>query len=79
MQTLTLENKTRVQFKRDKGHSYLDIVIVCKGSTEKDIIDFVYDSGAYLIENPNPEPYISPDGTFTLACDGVFLLENLGK
>ena len=33
----------------------------------------------YFIENPNPEPYISPDGAFSLACDGVFLLENQGK
>ena len=31
----------------------------------------------YFIDNPNPEPYISPDGAFSLACDGVFLLENL--
>jgi len=162
MQTLILENKTKVQYKRDRGHNYLEIVLVCKGSSEQDIIDFIYDSGAYLtvvnrdiyewhklnelprrkiviksydgttpgylfqipglviggrlltgiwaftpenkeikqnllgdnvieyfrpfqdnlndciyfIENPKPEPYISPDGTFSLACDGVFLLEN---
>jgi len=165
MQTLTLEHKTKVQYKRDKGHNYLNIPLVCKGSTEKDTINFIYDTGAYLtvvnkdiyewfnlnelprnklviksydgitpgylfkipglmigsklltgiwaftpdsnevkqnllgdnvieyfrpfqdnlndciyfLENPNPEPYISPDGTFTLACDGVFLLENIGK
>jgi len=162
MQTLTLENKTKVQYKRDKGHNYLEIIIVCKGSTEKDIIDFIYDSGAYLtvvsrdayewhnlndlprkkitiksydgatpgylfqipglmvggklltgiwaftpeskdikqnllgdnvieyfrpfqdnlnnciyfIENSNPEPFISPDGAFSLACDGIFSIES---
>ena len=161
MQTLTLENKTKVQYTRDKGHNYLDIPIVCKGSTEKDTINFVYDTGAYLtvvnrdtyewfnlnklprtklaiksydgttpgylfqipglmiggtlltgiwaftpenreitqnllgdnvieyfkpyqdnqndciyfIENPSPEPYIGPDGAFSLACDGVFSIE----
>ncbi|MCL2820125.1 MAG: hypothetical protein FWD38_04755 [Oscillospiraceae bacterium] len=165
MQTLTLEHKNKVKYKRDKGHNYINIPIVCKGSTEKDTINFIYDTGAYLtvvnkdiyewfnlnelprnklviksydgitpgylfqipglmigskllagiwaftpdsnevkqnllgdnvieyfrpfqdnlndciyfLENPNPEPYISPDGSFTLACDGVFLLENLGE
>ena len=165
MQTITIDNKTRVPFKRLNGHACLKINIVCLGSTETDTIRFVYDTGAYItvinrevyewfsldklprtditissyngstpgylfqipglkigeklltgiwtfspksdeikqnllgdnvieyfrpfhdnlndciyfIENPNPEPYISPDGAFSLACDGVFLLENLGK
>ena len=160
---LTLENKTKVPFTREKGHTYLDIVIVCEGSTEKDIITFIYDTGAYLtvinkdiyewfnlnklprkkimiggysgnasgylfqipglmignklltgvwsftpeskdikqnilgdnvieyfrtfqdnlndciyfIENPNPEPYISPDGAFSFACDGVFPIDEI--
>jgi len=165
MQTITIDNKTRVSYTRANGHAYIELIIVCKGSTETDTIRFVYDTGAYLtvlnkevyewfgldklhrkeiiiasyngttpgylfqipglkvgeklltgiwafspkseeikqnllgdnvieyfrpfqdnlndciyfLENPNPEPYISPDGTFTLTCDGVFLLENLGK
>ena len=165
MQTLTIDNKTRISYIRSKGHIYIDIILVCEGSTENDTIDFIYDTGAYLttinkyvyewfnlsrlprkeitiggyngvtpgymfqipglkvgeklltgvwafspksdeikqnllgdnvieyfrpfqdnlndciyfIENTSPEPYISPDGAFSLACDGVFLLENLGK
>jgi hypothetical protein len=27
------------------------------------------------MENPNPEPLISSDGAFSLACDGVFSIE----
>jgi len=165
MQTLTIDNKTRVPYIRSRGHIYLDVVIVYEGSTENDTIDFIYDTGAYLttinkynydwfnlnklprreiiiggyngttmgylfqipglvigeklltgvwafspksdeikqnllgdnvieyfrpfqdnlndciyfIENPNPEPYISPDGAFSLACDGVFSIKSLGK
>jgi len=165
MQTLTIDIKTRVPYKRINGHAYLKLNIVCKGSTENDTIRFIYDTGAYItvlkreeyewfslnklprkegtigsydgatpgylfqipglkigeklltgvwafspksyeikqnllgdniieyfrpfqdnlndciyfIENPSPEPYISSDGAFSLACDGVFLLENLGK
>jgi len=165
MQTLTIDNKTCVRTVRVKGHVYLELPIICKGSTDTDKILFVYDTGAYLtiinreiyewyglntlprretvvngyigttpgylfqipslkvgeklltgvwafspkssdikynllgdnvieyfrpfqdnlnkciyfIENPTPEPFISSDGAFSLACDGVFLLENLGK
>jgi len=162
MQSITIDNKTRVSFKRFNSHTYLELNIVCKGSTEADTIRFIYDTGAYLtvlnkevyewfsldklprkeitigsyngstpgylfqipglkvgeklltgiwafspkseeikqnllgdnvieyfrpfqdnlydciyfLENPNPEPYISSDGAFTLACDGVFMLKN---
>jgi len=165
MQSITIDNKTRVPFKRFNCHAYLELNIVCKGSTESDTIRFIYDTGAYLtvlnkevyewfnldnlsrteatiggyngttpgylfqipglkvgeklltgiwafsprsdeikqnllgdnvieyfrpfqdnlndciyfLENPNPEPYISSDGVFTLACDGVFSLENIGN
>lgn len=162
MLTLTIENKTKVPYIRDMGHIYLDIAIICKGSTEDDTIEFIYDTGAYLtvinrdiyewfnlnklprrevtiggynatttgylfqipglkigeklltgvwafspkhkdikqnllgdnvieyfrpfqdnlndciyfIENPKPEPFTTSDGAFSLACDGVFLIEN---
>ena len=48
MQTLTIDNKTRVPFTRANGHAYLKLLIVCSGSTENDTIRFVYDTGAYI-------------------------------
>jgi len=30
-------------------------------------------------ENPNPEPVISSDGAFSLACDGIFSIEDIGE
>jgi len=163
MQTLTIDIKTRVPYKRVNSHAYIKLNVVCKGSTETDTIRFVYDTGAYLtvinrevyewfnldklprteitigsyngttsgylfqipglkvgeklltgiwafspnsyeikqnllgdnvieyfrpfqdnlndciyfIENPKPEPYISSDGAFSLACDGVYMLDNM--
>jgi len=48
MQTITIDNKIKVSFKRLNGHAYLKLNVVCKGSTEKDTIRFIYDTGAYL-------------------------------
>jgi len=29
----------------------------------------------YFADNPKPQPYISPDKAFSLACDGIFAIE----
>lgn len=29
----------------------------------------------YFADNPTPEPYVSPDGAFTLACDSVLIAD----
>jgi hypothetical protein len=46
--TLTFNDKTKVEFTRDKGQVYLNIPIVCEGSTDGDSIEFIYDTGAYI-------------------------------
>jgi len=35
-------------YKRKKGQVYLDVQVVCEGSTDSDKIDFMYDTGAFL-------------------------------
>jgi len=46
--TLIIDEKTKMDYERIKGHVYLSVQIVCEGSTDEDKIDFLYDTGAYL-------------------------------
>jgi len=39
---------TRVRYDRIKGQIYIEIPIVCEGSTDSDKIPFMYDTGAFL-------------------------------
>ena len=163
--TLTIDDKTKVEYKRSKGHVYIDIPIVREGGTDDDSVSFMYDTGAYItvinrekyewhgldklprrdatmggyvgsapgyvfqisgikignrlllgvwaftpksrdikqnllgdnvieyfrplqdnqddcfyfIDNLHPEPYISPDKSFSLACDKVMFVEDAEK
>jgi len=42
------DDKTRVTYDRKKGHVYIEVPIVCEGSSKTDKIYFMYDTGAYL-------------------------------
>ena len=44
----TLNRKMRLEYNRIKGQIYLQIPIICEGSTDSDKILFMYDTGAYL-------------------------------
>ncbi|MCL2189335.1 MAG: retroviral-like aspartic protease family protein [Defluviitaleaceae bacterium] len=46
--TLTIDDKTRVEYNRSKGHVYIDIPIIREGGTNSDRINFMYDTGAYI-------------------------------
>jgi len=46
--TITVDDKTKGEYSRSKGHVYIDIPIVRKGSTDSDSINFMYDTGAYV-------------------------------
>jgi hypothetical protein len=46
--TLTFDVKTRIGYRRKKGQIFLNVPIVCEGSTDSDAIDFIYDTGAYI-------------------------------
>ena len=157
------DEKTKVPFTRRKGNTYIQVPIICEGSTEDDVIKFIYDTGAYItvinkeryewfkldklprwessigsysgatagyvfkipglviaqrlltgvwafspkgdgekqnllgdnvieyfrsfhdtlngcfyfIDNPEPNPYVSPDNGFSLACDSIMLIEEI--
>jgi len=43
-----INERMRVRYRRRKGHVYVNIPIVCEGSTDSDEIRFVYDTGAYI-------------------------------
>ena len=45
---IQIDNKTQMNYWRLKGQVFLSVPIVCEGSTDKDKIDFIYDTGAYL-------------------------------
>ena len=44
----TINERMRIKFERIKGHIHLDIRVVREGGTILDIINFVYDTGAYI-------------------------------
>jgi len=46
--TVQLDAKTQVGYKRTKGQIFLEIPIICEGSTPSDKINFMYDTGAFL-------------------------------
>ena len=46
--TITFDKQSRVLFTRVKGHFYLNIQIVCEGSTDEDEIEFIYDTAAFI-------------------------------
>jgi predicted aspartyl protease len=47
--TFVFDEKTKVEFTRMKdGHIYLNVTIVCEGSSDGDAISFIYDTGAYI-------------------------------
>ena len=43
-----VNERMRVRYKRIKGQVFLRIPIICEGSTDKDTIPFMYDTGAFL-------------------------------
>lgn len=45
---VNFEDRTKIKYTRLKGQVNLDIQIVCEGSTDADVIDFIYDTGAYI-------------------------------
>lgn len=45
---INIDDKTQMNYWRLKGQVFLSVQIVCEGSTDKDKIDFIYDTGAYL-------------------------------
>jgi hypothetical protein len=45
---IQLDEKVRLRTTREKGHSYIDLLIVCEGSTDEDFVSFMYDTGAWL-------------------------------
>ena len=45
---IPIDNRTRIPYDRRKGNVFIEVPIICEGSTEDDKIFFVYDTGAYL-------------------------------
>ena len=46
---ITLDERTKHEFVRGKdGHIYIEIPIVCEGSSSNDTIPFIYDTGAFI-------------------------------
>ena len=45
---LTIDEETKIEYKRSKGHVYIDIPIVREGGADSDRINFMYDTGAYI-------------------------------
>ena len=43
-----INNHMRVGYRRYKGHVYLSVPIVFEGSKSNDMIDFIYDTGAFI-------------------------------
>ena len=46
--TQIFDEKTKMGCKRIKGQVFLEIQIICEGSTSSDKISFLYDTGAYI-------------------------------
>jgi len=47
--TVTFDEKTKHEFVRGKdGHIYIRVPIVCEGSSNEDLIPFIYDTGAFI-------------------------------
>ena len=47
--TITFDEITKHEFVREKdGHIYIDVQIVCEGSSDNDTIYFIYDTGAFI-------------------------------
>ena len=42
------DERVKMEYERLKGQVFLRVQIVCEGSTDTDIIKFIYDTGAYL-------------------------------
>ena len=43
---ITFDESTKHEFVREKdGHVYIDVQIICEGSTDNDTIYFIYDTG----------------------------------
>ena len=68
----------KMEYERIKGQIFLRVQIVCEGSTNSDKIKFIYDDNLdncfFFAGNPCPDPYVSPDNNFSLACDSVLLI-----
>ena len=43
-----LDERVRLKTTREKGHFYVDLLIVCEDSTDDDFVPFMYDTGAWL-------------------------------
>jgi len=160
---IPIDKRTRIPYDRRKGNIFIEVPVICEGSTADDTILFVYDTGAYLtvinreryewfrfdklprqegtigsysgssdgyvfqipglvigkrlligvwafspksndakqnllgdnvieyfnpyqdnandcfyfIDNPQPNPYVSPDNGFSLACNDIMLVEEI--
>jgi predicted aspartyl protease len=47
--TITFDEKTRLKmFRHNDGHVHVWVPIVCEGSTDKDAVLFIYDTGAFI-------------------------------
>jgi predicted aspartyl protease len=47
--TVIFDERTKHEFERGKdGHIYIDVHIVCEGSSDNDTIRFIYDTGAFI-------------------------------
>ena len=47
--TLTFDEKTRLKmFRHNDGHVHIWVPIICEGSTDKDAVLFIYDTGAFI-------------------------------
>ena len=43
-----LDKRVRHKITREKGHFYVDILMVCEGSADDAFISFLYDTGAWM-------------------------------
>jgi len=46
---IVLDEKTKHSFfRKSDGHIYIDIPVICDGSSDDDTISFIYDTGAFI-------------------------------
>jgi hypothetical protein len=47
--TVTFDERTRMKlFREGDGHIHVKVPVICEGSTDRDDIVFIYDTGAYI-------------------------------
>jgi len=45
---IQLDKRVRHKATRENGHFYVDVLLVCEGSTDDSFVPFMYDTGAWL-------------------------------